>query len=131
MKQVKLFSYFIAALCLMFAGVSCEKESAKTPVEKPTIGILDAEFNAEKMSATVTIAPSSNATAWYYKVESADAPFPTTCRQDQLFKASCHLKEKFLCLRSGHGIQPSLQKQLSFCASIDQFNRHDTQPFCP
>ena len=74
MKQVKLFSYFIAALCLMFAGVSCEKESAETPVEKPTIGILDAEFNAEKMSATVTIAPSSNASAWYYKVESADAP---------------------------------------------------------
>ena len=59
-------------MCLAFAGVGCDK-----PVEeignKPTIGIMEPQFDAEAMSVKVMIAPSTDATAWYYKVESTEA----------------------------------------------------------
>ncbi|MBO7261536.1 MAG: hypothetical protein J6U95_01235 [Alistipes sp.] len=70
MKTLKKVAFAIVAMCLTFVGVSCEKEPVETPVEKPTIGILDVEFDAEKSTASVMIVPSTDATAWYYKVES-------------------------------------------------------------
>ena len=70
MKTLKQVAFAIVAMCLAFVGVSCEKEPVETPVEKPTIGILEVEFDAEKSTASVMIVPSTDATAWYYKVES-------------------------------------------------------------
>ena len=55
----------IAALTLW----SCDKEPDKAPVEKPTIGIMEPEFNAETMEVSVMIAPSTDATAWYWMVK--------------------------------------------------------------
>ena len=55
----------IAALTLW----SCNKEPDVTPVEKPTIGIMEPEFNAETMEVSVMIAPSTDATAWYWMVK--------------------------------------------------------------
>lgn len=70
MKTLKKVAFAIVAMCLAFVGISCEKEPVETPVEKPTIGILDVEFDAETSTANVMIVPSTDATAWYYKVES-------------------------------------------------------------
>lgn len=52
---------------------SCDKDpdtdKGNTPaVEKPTIGILEPEFDAKTMVVKVMIAPSSDATAWYWQV---------------------------------------------------------------
>ncbi len=55
----------IAAIALW----SCNKEPDVTPVEKPTIGIMEPEFNAETMEVSVMIAPSTDATAWYWMVK--------------------------------------------------------------
>ncbi len=73
MKRFKLFSYAILAITIMFAGWSCDKEPVETPVNKPTIGIMEPEFNAETMTIKVMIAPSTDATAWYYKVTHGDS----------------------------------------------------------
>ncbi len=51
------------------ASWSCEKEPTETPVNKPTIGIMQPEFDAETMNVKVMIAPSTDATAWYWRVE--------------------------------------------------------------
>ena len=50
-------------------AVSCDKEPAGTPVNKPTIGIMTPEFDAQTMAVKVMIAPSTDATAWYWRVE--------------------------------------------------------------
>ena len=50
-------------------GIGCDKEPVETPVNKPTIGIMEPEFNAETMEVSVMIAPSTDATAWYWMVE--------------------------------------------------------------
>ncbi len=50
-------------------GWSCNREEVQEPEDKPTIGILEPEFDAESMTAKVMIAPSTNTRAWYYKVE--------------------------------------------------------------
>ena len=70
MKTLKKVAFAVVAMCLAYMGVSCDKEPVETPVEKPTIGILDVEFDAETSTASVMIVPSTDATAWYYKVES-------------------------------------------------------------
>ncbi|MBQ5924214.1 MAG: hypothetical protein IIW97_02595 [Alistipes sp.] len=68
----RFFTYFVATIAIIIAGIGCQKENTETPVNKPTIGILDPEFDAESMTAKVMIAPSTDATAWYYKTESAE-----------------------------------------------------------
>ena len=68
----RFFTYFVATIAIIIAGIGCQKENTATPVNKPTIGILDPEFDAESMTAKVMIAPSTDATAWYYKTESAE-----------------------------------------------------------
>lgn len=73
MKTIKQLTYAFVALCLTFVGIGCDKEPVETPVNKPTIGILDPEFDSKTMTVNVMIAPSSDATAWYYKVEGGDA----------------------------------------------------------
>ena len=70
MKTLKKVAFAVVAMCLACVGVSCDKEPVETPAEKPTIGILDVEFDAETSTASVMIVPSTDATAWYYKVES-------------------------------------------------------------
>lgn len=50
-------------------GWSCNREEVQEPEDKPTIGILEPEFDAESMTAKVMIAPSTDTKAWYYKVE--------------------------------------------------------------
>ncbi len=51
------------------ASWSCDKEPTETPVNKPTIGIMEPEFDAESMVVKVMIAPSTDATAWYWRVD--------------------------------------------------------------
>lgn len=68
----RFFTYFVATIAIIIAGIGCQKENTATPVNKPTIGILDPEFDAESMTAKVMIVPSTDATAWYYKTESAE-----------------------------------------------------------
>lgn len=50
------------------AGWSCNKENVEEPGKKPTIGIMEPEFDRETMTVKVVIAPSSDAKAWYYMV---------------------------------------------------------------
>ena len=69
MKTLKQLTFAIVALCLSFIGVSCDKEPAGATGNTPTIGILEPEFDANSMTVKVMIAPSTDATAWYYKVE--------------------------------------------------------------
>ena len=72
MKRVKKVAFAVVAMCLTLVGVSCEKEPVETPVEKPTIGILEPEFDEATSMVKVMVVPSTDATAWYYKVESTD-----------------------------------------------------------
>ena len=65
----RFFIYFVATIAIIIAGIGCQKENTGTPVNKPTIGILDPEFDAESMTAKVMIAPSTDATAWYWMVK--------------------------------------------------------------
>ena len=68
MRGVKQLTFAFVAMCLAFAGVGCDKEPVETPVNKPTIGIMEPEFDAESMEVRVMIAPSTDATAWYWRV---------------------------------------------------------------
>jgi hypothetical protein len=68
MRSIKQLTFAFVAMCLAFAGVGCDK-----PIEevgnKPTIGIMEPEFNAEARTAKVMIAPSTDATAWYWMIK--------------------------------------------------------------
>ena len=67
--KIKHFAAALVAAVVALAGWSCDKEPVETPVEKPTIGIMEPEFNAETMELCVMIAPSTDATAWYWMVK--------------------------------------------------------------
>lgn len=67
--KLRKFAVAIMAAVVALAGWSCDKEPAETPVQKPTIGIMTPEFNAETMEVSVMIVPSSDATAWYWMVK--------------------------------------------------------------
>lgn len=69
MRTLRQLTFAFVALCIAFVGVGCDKEPAETPVNKPTIGILEPEFDSTTMTAKVMIAPSSDATAWYWMVK--------------------------------------------------------------
>lgn len=68
MKLKQLLATFMVAIVALTA-VGCDKEPAETPANKPTIGIMTPEFDAETMAVKVMIAPSTDATAWYWRVE--------------------------------------------------------------
>ncbi|MBQ5594315.1 MAG: hypothetical protein IIU78_01270 [Alistipes sp.] len=73
MRNFKLFALLAATLSLLI-GASCEQFMGDdTVVNKPTISISDVEFDASTMMAKVIIEPSQDASAWYYKVEGAEA----------------------------------------------------------
>ena len=57
------------AAVVALAGWSCDNEPVETPIQKPTIGIMEPEFDAETMELSVMIAPSTDATAWYWMVK--------------------------------------------------------------
>ena len=69
MRTLKQLSYAFIALCLAAACIGCDKEPAETPVNRPTIGIMEPEFNTETMEVSVMIAPSTDAEAWYWMVK--------------------------------------------------------------
>lgn len=66
---MKHLAVALVAAVVALAGWSCDKEPAETPVQKPTIGIMEPEFNAETMNVSVMIAPSTDAEAWYWMVK--------------------------------------------------------------
>ena len=79
--KIKHLTVLLMAAIVALAGWSCDKEPTPTPVEKPTIGIMEPEFDAEAMEVSVMIAPSTDATAWYWMVKGGlfhtdDAPAP-------------------------------------------------------
>lgn len=64
----------ITAATLSLALWGCEESISVTPrVEIPTIGIMEPEFDAKTMNVTVLIAPSSDATAWYWCVDTPNS----------------------------------------------------------
>lgn len=67
--KIKNFVVAIMAAVVALAGWSCDKEPAETPAQKPTIGIMEPEFNAETMEVSVMIAPSTDTEAWYWMVK--------------------------------------------------------------
>ena len=67
--KIRNFLVAIMAAVVALAGWSCDKEPEQTPVERPKIGIMEPVFNAETMELSVMIAPSTDATAWYWKIE--------------------------------------------------------------
>ena len=67
--KIKQFAAALVVAIIALAGWSCEKEHVETPLEKPTIGIMEPELNAETMEVSVMIAPSTDATAWYWMVK--------------------------------------------------------------
>ena len=69
MRGLKQLTFAFVAMCLAFAGVGCDKEPVETPVNKPTIGIMEPELDAETMTAKVMIAPSTDTTAWYWMIK--------------------------------------------------------------
>ena len=67
--KIKHLAVALMAAVVALAGWSCDKEPAETPIQKPTIGIMEPEFNAETMEVSVMIAPSTDAEAWYWMVK--------------------------------------------------------------
>ena len=67
--KIKHFAVALVAAVVALAGWSCDNEPVETPIQKPTIGIMEPEFNAETMELSVMIAPSTDATAWYWMVK--------------------------------------------------------------
>nr|MBR2110646.1 hypothetical protein [Alistipes sp.] len=68
MKLRQLTAVLLAAI-VAFAAVGCDKEPDTKPVNKPTIGIAEPEFDATTMKVKTMIAPSTDAEAWYWRVE--------------------------------------------------------------
>ena len=68
MKLRQLTAVLLAAI-VAFAAVGCDKEPDTKPVNKPTIGIAEPEFDAATMKVKTMIAPSTDAEAWYWRVE--------------------------------------------------------------
>ena len=68
MRQIKSIAILVIALFALL-GAGCEKEPVAPTPEKPTIGILDVTFDEATMTLKAMITPSTNTTAWYYKVE--------------------------------------------------------------
>lgn len=68
MKLRQLTAVLLAAI-VAFAAVGCDKEPDTKPVNKPTIGIAEPEFDATTMKIKTMIAPSTDAEAWYWRVE--------------------------------------------------------------
>ena len=78
--KIKHLAVALMAAVVALAGWSCNEEpEVQAPVEKPTIGIMEPEFDAEAMEMSVMIAPSTDATAWYWSVEpqtrTEDSPY--------------------------------------------------------
>ena len=69
MNRFFRFTAVVMTAIVALTGWSCNREEVQEPEDKPTIGILEPEFDAESMTAKVMIAPSTNTRAWYYKVE--------------------------------------------------------------
>ena len=67
--KIKHLAVALVAAVVALAGWSCDKEPAKTPVQKPSIGIMEPEFDAETMEVSVMIAPSTDAEAWYWMIK--------------------------------------------------------------
>ena len=67
--KIKHLAVALVAAVVALAGWSCDKEPAKTPAQKPSIGIMEPEFDAETMNVSVMIAPSTDAEAWYWMVK--------------------------------------------------------------
>ena len=67
--KIKHLAVALVAAVVALAGWSCDKEPAETPAQKPSIGIMEPEFDAETMNVSVMIAPSTDAEAWYWMVE--------------------------------------------------------------
>ena len=67
--KIKHLAVALVAAVVALAGWSCDKEPAKTPVQRPSIGIMEPEFDAETMNVSVMIAPSTDAEAWYWMVK--------------------------------------------------------------
>ena len=62
----------LAALVAIISlgAISCSKSEEPTPIAAPTISIQDPEFDAETMTLRAMVVPSTDATAWYWKIES-------------------------------------------------------------
>lgn len=77
--RVKSLLVAIVATVVALASWSCDDAEVDTPVYKPTIGIMEPEFDASTMTVKVMIAPSTDATAWYWRVsgghDTEDAAF--------------------------------------------------------
>jgi hypothetical protein len=52
---------------------SCEKEDVKPSVNIPSIGIQEPKFDKATMTLNVLVAPSSDATAWYWAITAQGA----------------------------------------------------------
>lgn len=59
---------FTATIALTLWSCDDMVDSKPNKAEAPTIGIMEPEFDAKTMTAKVTIAPSSDATAWYWHI---------------------------------------------------------------
>lgn len=70
---MKWYNKLLATMMAMLSIVviySCEEEPEVTPpANPPTIGIHEPSFDKESMTLTVLIAPSTDAAAWYWKIE--------------------------------------------------------------
>ena len=67
--KIRNFAVVVMTAVVALLSWSCDKEPAETPIQRPTIGIMEPELNAETMEVSVMIAPSSDATAWYWMVK--------------------------------------------------------------
>lgn len=61
----------LATAVLAIVAWSCEESGKEVDKTKPTIGIEDAVLEPNEMVAQIMIIPSSDATAWFWKIEAA------------------------------------------------------------
>lgn len=70
MKKITMMWALLATVLLSVVG--CKNNEPEPEVQKPTISVAEAVVDAEAMTASVEVAPSTNATAWSWKVDTAD-----------------------------------------------------------
>ena len=66
--KLKNLLFLCVAMVATLMGWSCEKAEVTPPVNIPSIGIHEPEFDKESMTLKVLIAPSTDATAWYWSI---------------------------------------------------------------
>ena len=71
MKKITMMWALLATVLLSVVG--CKNTEPEPEVQKPTISVAEAVVDAETMTASVEVTPSTTAASWSWKVDTAEA----------------------------------------------------------